>query len=144
MGDKSWHSAVRTVTWLLVRLPTGTNDFSFPHNMQTGSEAHPHPYSVRTGVLPREAKRLWGWGWNYHTPTASAEVPNQRSYTATLRQAFTACTVHMQTLHRQMWTKEFTRAVSVYSNSPIYVNSTLRNFFFFSSRKLKSWKRISH
>jgi hypothetical protein len=30
-------------------------------------------------------------GWNYHTPPATAEVPNQRSYTITLWQAFTAC-----------------------------------------------------
>jgi hypothetical protein len=42
-----------------VRNPTRTNNFSLFKNVQTGSRAHPAPYSVGTGFFPPQDKTTW-------------------------------------------------------------------------------------
>jgi hypothetical protein len=54
-----------------VRSPTGAEDFSSSHCVQTGSEAHPAPYPVGTGGKARPGRDA------DHSPSSSAEVKNE-------------------------------------------------------------------
>ena len=67
--------------WSGFRIPIAARDFSPLQNVQTGSGAHPAPFLMTTGVLPREKKRS-GHKINL-SPPSSAEVTNQWSYTST-------------------------------------------------------------
>jgi len=56
---------------------------SLPHNVHTGSGAHPAPHSVRTGVLSRWLTRP---GRDVdHSSKSNAEVKNEWSCTSTPR-----------------------------------------------------------
>jgi hypothetical protein len=55
--------------------------FSLLRNVQTGGGAYPTSYSMRTVVLPRQKKRRRRVV--EHSPSSSAEVRNEWSYTST-------------------------------------------------------------
>jgi hypothetical protein len=60
--------------WVIeIRSPTGAEDFSSSPCAQTGSEAHPASYPMRTGVLSPGVKRSWGMTLTTH-PHLVAEV----------------------------------------------------------------------
>jgi hypothetical protein len=56
--NERWDSVVRVLTSLRasqrdLRIPAGERDFTFLHNFQAGSGAHPASFSMGTGVISK-------------------------------------------------------------------------------------------